>query len=94
MLAQTTGMRSIPVQNYQNQLLMTLDFRRLAVYKIKQNKTSKTPGVDGIRLETDEEARLLVTMLLKLENYESKPVRKVAIAKGNGKTRPLGIPTI
>lgn len=94
MLAQKTGAKSLSVQNYQNQLLMTLDFRTLAIYTIKSNKGSQTPGVDGRNLVTESDALLLVERLLDLQEYESKPVRRVNITKSNGKTRPLGIPTI
>ena len=62
---------------------------------IRRNKGSRTAGVDKM---TDEQIDLELIRKLsdKLKNgtYRPKPVRRVLIPKANGKTRPLGIPTL
>ncbi len=69
----------------------------LAYRNLKANSGSKTPGVDKktIRdlkhIPTEELIRRIQN---KLENYTPKAVRRTEIPKGDGKTRPLGIPTI
>jgi RNA-directed DNA polymerase len=59
------------------------------------------PGVDGVRVKDlagDDEQR--EQWLARLENdlrgkgYRVSPVRRVYIPKADGKTRPLGIPTV
>lgn len=71
--------------------------------QIKNNKGTKTAGVDGVTkidLESDEsklnEAIHELSNSLYTSTYEPLPVRRVKIPKGIGKsgTRPLGIPTI
>jgi len=68
-----------------------------AIHKIKANKGSKTPGIDG---KTIKDILTLSTKELKdyigrmFYRYNPDMVRRVHIPKGNGKTRPLGIPTI
>jgi len=60
-----------------------------------------TPGVDGVNiegiLETPGEAEKLIATLqseLKSKTYQAQAVLRVYIPKGNGKQRPLGIPTV
>ena len=58
----------------------------------------KAVGIDGISKEEynsnlDNNLKQLVEKL-KNKSYRPKPARKVEIPKENGKTRPLGIPTI
>lgn len=70
---------------------------KLAYRNIKKNGGSKTAGVDGktIRhLAKWQDDRLIAFVRKKLNWYEPQAVRRVEIPKGNGKTRPLGIPTI
>ena len=93
-LATDNGFKHISVQNYQNFLVSSLDFRLIAVRKIRKNTDSKTAGVDNVILQTDTEWLGLVEKLLDLKDYKSKPVKRVNIPKGGGKTRSLGIPTI
>lgn len=70
---------------------------RLAYRSLKTNKGSKTAGVDGQTFEDLEklsEADLVKKVRGKIYNYRPKAVRRVYIPKGNGKMRPLGIPTV
>ena len=70
---------------------------RLAYRNLKRNSGSKTAGTDHQTikdLETWKEPDLVRYVRKRLEWYISQPVRRVEIAKDNGKTRPLGIPTI
>lgn len=63
--------------------------------RIRQNKGSKTAGMDG-QTKNDVDETLIKRLAAKLKNgeYKPTPVRRVNIPKGNGKLRPLGIPTI
>ena len=70
---------------------------RLAYRNIKRNAGSTTSGVDNYTIKDIEKisAEKLVEIIQnKFRFYKSKPVRRVEIPKPNGKTRPLGIPTI
>lgn len=55
-------------------------------------------GIDGettkeFERDLEERCRDIVTRL-KANRYQAPPVRRVEIPKGEGKTRPLGIPTV
>ncbi|MGL5717511.1 MAG: group II intron reverse transcriptase/maturase [Paraclostridium sp.] len=69
----------------------------LAYRNIKKNTGSKTSGTNGHTIE--DLARITNGDFVKyarnrLQNYQPQEIRRVNIPKGNGKTRPLGIPTI
>lgn len=70
---------------------------RLAYRNIKRNSGSHTSGTDNMNI--DDIKRMSVEKLVegiqrKFQFYKPKPVKRVEIPKANGKTRPLGIPTI
>jgi group II intron reverse transcriptase/maturase len=70
---------------------------RLAYRNIKNNHGSRTAGADGktiANLEKWEVHKLISHVQRKLSYYQPQKVRRVEIPKENGKTRPLGIPTI
>lgn len=70
---------------------------KLAYRTVKKNTGSDTAGVDQrtiadlAKLSEEEYVRLIKKQF---SNYHPRPVRRVEIPKPNGKTRPLGIPTI
>ena len=79
------------------ELMSSKDNIRLAYRNIKRNTGSKTAGTDKLTINdilhlTVEDVIAKVQAMFKW--YEPQPVRRVFIPKGNGKTRPLGIPTI
>lgn len=78
-------------------IITTEENIRLAYRNLKKNAGSKTPGTDGktIRdLAKLSETELIGIVQQKFKWYQPQSVRRKEIPKGNGKTRPLGIPTI
>ena len=70
---------------------------RLAYRNIKRNSGSQTSGVDRLNIKDIEKMpaeKLVEIIQRKFQYYKPKPVRRVELPKPNGKTRPLGIPTI
>ena len=70
---------------------------KLAYRNIRKNSGSKTAGVDNKTisdLNKWKEEALISHVQKKLDWYIPNAVRRVEIPKSNGKTRPLGIPTI
>lgn len=70
---------------------------RLAYRNIKKNTGSKTAGTDKKTIKDIEKMsveKYVSVIQQKLIYYKPKPVRRIEIPKPNGKTRPLGIPTI
>jgi group II intron reverse transcriptase/maturase len=63
--------------------------------QIRRNHGSNTPGADSLT-GWDVDPPLIASLSTELLNgtYRPTPVRRVYIPKANGKTRPLGIPTL
>ncbi|MFV2058465.1 MAG: group II intron reverse transcriptase/maturase [Thiohalomonadales bacterium] len=74
------------------------DVLQRAYELVKQNKGS--PGLDGVTFERIEQEKgkqdylLALQEKLKGNTYQTSPIKRVDIPKGNGETRPLGIPCI
>lgn len=77
------------------QWLLTHSFsgKALAVRRVTENKGRKTPGVDGETWSTPA-SKFKAISRLKRRGYQPLPLRRHNIRKSNGKTRPLGIPTM
>src|SRR5262249_42489708 len=75
--------------------LLTHSFggRALAILRVVSNSGARTPGVDGDIWDTPE-AKSAAFSALRRRGYQPQPLRRVYIAKSNGKQRPLGIPVM
>jgi RNA-directed DNA polymerase len=100
-LVKKFGTRDKKVFREQLVLAMSYDFRVVAINNLINSKGSSTPGVDGniINNKVDDKIKLKMVEELKYyvkysNIYRAAPVKRAYIPKGNGKVRPLGIPTI
>jgi RNA-directed DNA polymerase len=77
------------------QRLLTHSFhgRALAVKRVTDNQGKRTSGVDG-KVWNTPASRYKAIGTLRRRGYQPLPLRRVYIPKANGKTRPLGIPTM
>lgn len=85
------------VFNHLMEIIESEENIKLAYRTVKKNTGSDTAGVDKrtiadlAKLSEEEYVRLIRKQF---SNYHPRPVKRVEIPKPNGKTRPLGIPTI
>ncbi len=79
------------------EIISSRDNILLAYRELKRNKGSMTAGTDKLtirdieKIPTEEFVRIIQK---KISWYAPRPVKRVEIPKDNGKTRPLGIPSI
>lgn len=75
------------------QRLLTHSFsgKALAVRRVTENQGKNTPGVDKIIWNTPEKKAQAILDLRQC-HYQSKPLKRIYIPKGDGKLRPLSIP--
>lgn len=69
----------------------------LAYRNIKRNSGSVTPGIDGVTIraiEGIEQKEFVQRVRKRFSNFNPRKVKRVDIPKPNGKTRPLGIPSM
>ncbi len=91
--------QSLNNQNFYNLMdIITSDENiQLAYRNIKKNGGSNTAGTDGKTIKDLEKLsteQITKCINNKLKWYKPQAVKRVEIPKANGKTRPLGIPTI
>ena len=78
-------------------IIMSEENILLAYRIIKSNTGSKTSGIDNQTISDfkfQNKQKFVNDIRKTIENYQPQPVRRVNIPKSNGKTRPLGIPTM
>ncbi|WP_262964258.1 group II intron reverse transcriptase/maturase [Methylobacter psychrophilus] len=77
------------------QWLLTHSFsgKALAVKRVTENQGKNTAGVDKVTWKTPG-AKTNAIASMQRRGYSPRPLRRVLIPKKNGKTRPLGIPTM
>lgn len=96
LLSNQYGLRAIIVMRQVEEWLCQVDLRVLAIETVYCSSGNLTGGVDGQILKRENLINYLdILKYNKLKFYESGPIKKVFIPKGNkSDLRPLGIPTI
>lgn len=91
----TDGKKFNKVKRLQWILTHSLSAKLLAVRDVLQNSGSKTPGVDGITINSSKE-KLALAKSLRRRGYKPLPLRRIYIPKAGTKKklRPISIPTI
>ena len=79
------------VQTLQHLLPHSFSGKVLAVRRVTENQGKWTPGVDRVTWKTPEQKAAAIGTL-RQRGYWPQPLRRVYIAKSNGKRRGLGIP--
>ena len=88
------GLYSKSVKKFQTRLMRSLKFRIIAMYKIFENKGSKTVGVDNINFNGDysvkckiywEIVKTLREITYHPKNYKVSSVKRVWVLKSNKK---------
>ena len=92
-IVQDRGKRQRPLDDVSRQMFNPNMYLR-AYAKLYKNEGAMTPGVteetvDG--MSQDKIATIIEAM--RYARWQWTPVRRVAIPKSHGKTRPLGVPT-
>ena len=92
-IVQDRGKRKRPLDDVSRQMFNPNMYLR-AYAKLYKNEGAMTPGVteetvDG--MSQDKIATIIEAM--RYARWQWTPVRRVAIPKSHGKTRPLGVPT-
>ena len=91
--------RSVENQNFKSlmKIIISDDNILLAYRNIKRNSGSLTAGIDGKTIKDIEKVtteRYLGIVKKRFKFYKPRKVKRTEIPKPNGKTRPLGIPSI
>lgn len=87
--------RNRTVKKLQSLLVKSQTARILAVKRVSENKGKNTAGVDKELLDTDlKKSQCVDELKINLDEYRAMPLKRIEIPKKNGKTRPLGIPTM
>lgn len=81
------------VKCLQRLLVRSFSAKALAVKRVTENRGKKTPGIDGKTWSTPT-CKWEAIGRLQRRGYKPRPLRRVYIPKANGKSRPLGIPTM
>jgi RNA-directed DNA polymerase len=83
------------VSSLQKLMIRSTANKLSAIRRVTQvNQGRKSPGVDQIIVNTDQERSWLLNKLTRERKAQASPIRRVYILKKNGKLRPLGLPTI
>src|SRR3954462_8279309 len=84
------------VRNLQKLMLRSQLNTLVSVRRVTQhNAGRKTAGIDGeVALTSPDRAALAVDLHRHTAPWQARPVKRVYIAKVNGKQRPLGIPVL
>jgi RNA-directed DNA polymerase len=81
------------VHALQHLLTHSFSAKALAVRRVTENHGKGTPGIDRAVWDRPEK-KLAAVYTLTQHGYQAQPLRRVYIAKSNGKKRPLGIATM
>jgi group II intron reverse transcriptase/maturase len=92
-IIQDRGKRNLKLEGVYRQLYNPELYLR-AYGRLYRNGGAMTEGSTGETVDGMSMGKILgIIELLRNERYRWTPVRRLLIPKGNGKTRPLGIPT-